>query len=1666
MGKTKIDIGSMIKNYNFITIISIMGVLISLFMLRGYPFVGNVIKTLSTEDKIYSEVVLNLTFDDPNNPWNDYSIFNHKITNNNVNYLDKSYCKWFGCADFSLTDGSDILNLTTQFSLYDGISIEYWILLPSNSGQGILRINSGSSSSEQSIEENTFGMNLGLDAEGGNAGLNTGSGDQTTIETWTHFFFQYNEQDITIWRNGELIRSLDKNFGNLNYSVDADLFIGKGQSNSIELEGYLDEFVIYNKTDFSTDDVLKIYNKKRLGTPPTLDVRVESIKYEIPYDYSNTHNNITVGGIMQINITIANDGIQTTSPFIIKTNLDNIEICSSTISLGAQSMTTIYCDVDVEYGYKIGSIIVDYENTISEEDETNNVQSLYIPFLNKPYMHFNLTEWDNTLKPYCDTSGENPGYTSCNYFRGFVANDFNEGWNGNSVDPRGKDARYNAMSCVYNNYNPENTQCIRALNHIRGWASRDISSYSNVQSIHYLSDVGFSLDLMFPMLTKQDVAELAPKYHDICQRVTSLTRPDNDDDDLIVGDNGKGFGSGMATLCYSIIGLYPENPTLLQNLTDTYTKNNIVDEWMDRELSFLRSFKNDANAHYSERWHYKFYAQYHIVENFYFEKRFGLNDLSQYQNALCSMGKEMLTDSLDLNYNGNTLRNDGNYYLRGIQAGDSHSYDDIGSDSLLGNSIITYYGILCDDIEVKDSSEYLRSFIYNNSGNSVDKRSIIEMYLYKQLEDKTTKISPEKIMPKVIFDNAEDILTIKTNYTFINDTVIQIDGGEERGSGHSLAQGYYLYALGEPFIDLEQTPYEDDVRMDVWKNGVSLQNTAQTSEGLGGVWNSDCGDYGYNQYYGMKTCTSATYSENYPNYRRFPIQYGGDLENYVGTENANFAGVYVWRPYKNSDNVQEYFIKFGDTIAKRTKVTGVTQGDGIYHNFININDEYTETRQNKNFTFKRIGTDKNLKTQVLYSSQNDLTLNGGNSGIGYCFAKTSCNSPLGNYRRLYYHTDQDNIDLIFSHHWYYSGNEQQITKINSFDKGLIQGNNVILFDVDNNGINYNSKSTDGWGLVYNENTNEIGSFNSTTISDGSLNIFQSNQPISAHIKRNSEKIVLTANTMKRQSHGMDESEVVRITIDGQELSSNYNFQITKNDETSIAVVSESGTTVTFDIQTSQDSDYFTIIGMGEDFTAPIIINVDNTTTNETSLISVRTNEFANLTLNWGYQINNLINTVINNTKNLISSVFLSGLTSNTIIYFNVTTCDSNNNCQNYGTYSFITLENDNTAPNLISIINTSITNQSAIIEIITDENSNITLNWGYNVNSLSYEEISTNYQTLSSLSLTNLNSNLTIYYNLSFCDNQYNCDNSGLYYFMTDENVPDATSPSITSIESNTETTSGFMIDLSLNESGNAKVYVSFYENLTEPILFNSTNYQTNHQIQITSLNSNTLYFWKINGSDYSNNHYASEIYNTTTSQILLQNNNPPPEEEISSGGGSGGGGGGSGGPSIIKKNKKINVSDEDTNNKTNNGKKPNDSQSKSQKSDVKSQSDNDDFSVISTDSNPIIESPQNIQESLIGQFKNHGYIMFIIFIMTLLVFGFHEYKHKEHHKIPESLLIKGKEEIMGKLIQSLKTEKVVKISNIEEKLNLKGKEFTEIVTFLEKKGIIKVKLNKILYLK
>jgi hypothetical protein len=201
-----------------------------------------------------------------------------------------------------------------------------------------------------------------------------------------------------------------------------------------------------------------------------------------------------------------------------------------------------------------------------------------------------------------------------------------------------------------------------------GWGNRTISTYSDVQSIHELAHVGFTYDLMFPNLTFTEISLLSKQYHDICQAVTSLadTSPDLDNDSSIVGDNGKGFGSGIATFCYSILGNYPSNPTMIQQRSTQYWGKNIPDEWMDREVSYMRSYKNDSWSKYQERIHYKFYSQFHLVEAIWFEQRFGLNNIAQFQNAINAMAREIITDILDFNYNGLALRNDENRNLRMI----------------------------------------------------------------------------------------------------------------------------------------------------------------------------------------------------------------------------------------------------------------------------------------------------------------------------------------------------------------------------------------------------------------------------------------------------------------------------------------------------------------------------------------------------------------------------------------------------------------------------------------------------------------------------------------------------------------------------------------------------------------------------------------------------------------------------------------------------------------------------------------------------------------------------------------------------------------------------------------------------------------------------------------
>ncbi|MBU0757798.1 MAG: hypothetical protein KKF44_07030 [Nanoarchaeota archaeon] len=1193
--------------YVFTIVILVSISLASLYFIKESGIFGFV----TLQELEPSDVVLNLTFDDENDPWKDYSYLNHQFNaRGSASWADSDVCKWFGCADLTATDGSDYLNSSTLFEIGEnGFCTMWWTYeetSPSGSSSRMYwMVGNDDESNELYCTEGDYGISTMWSAELGDVGGTLSESYGTTGGTWTHYAISYDGHYYSAWKNNILLKNVSTEKGTINSSAGNPIKIGVGRY-GIDVHGYIDELLfINNSCDSSMVD--EQYYQKSTGTPPDLDLYVQNITYTLPFDFSDSHNSLAdrVGDTMPIYITIRNQGITASGNFNWELELNDEQICGGRISVSSQSQTTLICDWPSSLGFHEGYVTIDTSNEIIEDIEENNNQKIYVPFMDRPWFHFNLTEFEDILKPYCSIPSNAISYSSCNWINSFNSEDFSQSWTGNSVDPRAKKGRENAMGCMFDDYPPESTQCIRARNHLFGWANRTVTSYDNVQAIHELAHVGIIFDIMFPSLSEPDLRLLAHQYHDICQQITNIenTRPDRDDTDAIKGGNGNGFGSGMGGFCYTLLGADNTNPTLIQRLDDQYWGTNIASAWMNREDVYLMAYKNDPWANYQEGWLYKTYSSPHLVENVYFRKRFNLGDINQYNNAFCAMAREVLSQQLDFNYNGNTLRNDEGRSYRSIQRGDSNSYQEISDGNFVNWDLILYYGALCNDIETKESILWYREKIFNMSGsNTIYPTS----YLFKQIEQDIESLKkPEATMPKIIFDNANDILTIRTNYTYSNDNVIQIDGGEERGSGHSQAQGYYLYALGEPFIDLEQVPYEDDVRAETWKNGISLLDDTQTNEGESSFYSASCGTARLNQYYGMYDCPSAYYSTDYPSYRRFPLQYGGDLANYMGTSDARLAGVYVWRPYKNAAPVQEYFIKYGDTLAKRTVVEDVTQGEGIYHNFININNEYDESRSGTTFTFNRIGTTKNLKTQVIYISYPDLSLGGGETGLKICFCKTSCDGSCGgtsNYRRMYYYTPSDNLDMIFTHHWYTTGNEKAITAINLSDKGILQSGNYIFFDSDNNNeVTYSDKTATGWGLVFNDNENEIGAFNTTFIQAAGVTLFESVTPLSALVKVSPDSITLETNSFTDiDNDGYDYSLPTEVTIDCRDMTLNSNFAVRKDGE--IISSTESGTKVTFTVDTTQNGDAYIITG-GEtiiDETAPVITSIANTTVTDNS----------------------------------------------------------------------------------------------------------------------------------------------------------------------------------------------------------------------------------------------------------------------------------------------------------------------------------------------------------------------------------------------------------------------------------------------------------------------------------
>lgn len=1156
-------------------------------------------------------ILLNLTFDNSSNYLKDYSNYHHTFINtSDVKYGDKNICKWYNCILFNETTGQYIRNDSlSNNTINEGFGMEWWayhVNAPSSSySSGYLWI--------RNLTNYPYGDKIlsGEDNTGWNIRIRNSSGDLSsqyydyaspTTKGWHYYGFWYNNSDC-IWHfildgNEKNRTSCIGNISNINNSL-----IELGRSRYWDSGNmYLDEFIFYNSINkLNTQYFINSYNSKRYGTPPELDIYVDSIKYQIPYNFSAPNNTINLNsnnGNLSINITLKNSGLNNSGFFNYSIYIDDLLIKKEEISINGQSKEIIYFNITKELGWHYGSINVDYQ----DEDLSNNNQSIQIPLFNRPYMHFNLTQMNEVYNPYCDVTNSTVVSDLCTWIDSYNINAFNNGWDGDYVDPYAKYGYMMSVACAKGKYNV--TQCNSAMNYLRGYLNRSVSSFNNVQSTHYLSYLGLNFDIMFPYLTEEDYNLFSQEAHDICQQVSELVNINNDNPSTIQGDNGKGFGAGNALFCYSILGLYPQNPTLIKENSQNLFGKNLYDSWTFRENQFYLAYKNQSSSFYQEHWGYVNYAMPHLGEIVYYRRLNNIDYQNDYNDAFCSIANEYIYSILDKNYNGQ-IRGDRDQYLKAISWGDSHSYSQVSLAYPVGWSNLEFFAGACNDTNIKKTALWLRE-LTNIVGDSELSNSYPTLYTYKQIEeDSGLMTSPELLTNKIQYDVTDDIFYLRTNFTYENDTVIIIDGGEERGGGHSQAQGYFLYALGENFIDYEQVPYNDDVRGETWKNGISLQNDTQTHEGQSSFYSATCGNADINQYYGMSDCTKAIYPDDYPNYRRFPITYGGDIENYIGTADANFAGAYVYRPYYNADPVKEYFVKFGDALIKRTTVSGNLQGEGVYHNFISVFNEFDYTKVDNKLIQNRSrnGTNRYMETNLLYDNTSSLNLGGGETNISLCFSKTACTGSTqgnSNYSRDYYYTSQNNVDMIFYHHWYYSGQNLTINSVNYLDDyGASYDNKTVMFDVNgDNVITRNGFSAKGWAGVYDTVNQQYGAFNTTEITKNGVVLINSTEPLTILVDVDNASIVLTVNTMERDTY-IDFPRVVNLTLDSVDLVNNTVYNITESDGDQVSYTRD-GSLLTFNVLSGQNSDFYTITATGSTGTTTTTTTTTSTSTTTTS----------------------------------------------------------------------------------------------------------------------------------------------------------------------------------------------------------------------------------------------------------------------------------------------------------------------------------------------------------------------------------------------------------------------------------------------------------------------------------
>jgi hypothetical protein len=1042
-----------------------------------------------------SDVMINLTFDE--DLTTDYTN-KHSWTNNGASHINnRSICKWYGCANFT-TSGADYLHTTANFSLTN-MAVTYWVYFTEQPGQtniqGFYEMGTHGDGSRKRSEYATYYWNSQWYASTGISSINSYNEKSATTNTWYFVFEQYNGTHHELWIDNDFYRSQSNNYGDLNQDVGEIVRVGIHGTSTSDVEGYMDEFLVFDRADFTNEEVMAMYYEKVGGTPPDMDFSVVncSVNSDLSYkyDFTQTGNPLNMTGTIPFQCVIKNIGItNNTGNFDYDITVNNVSTCTDTLNLTPLSETTVNCAIPKTEGMINIRVILDPDDLVDEEssygtrinnEETHNLlftKNKFLPDINQTYIEISGT----------------PAYDKYVSVSSGATNDFNIGDDADDVW-KSVYAYNNALNCYFNDYDGASTGCIRAKNHLEGWLNSSISNWatSSPHNTHYTRGLAYLYEIMLPNMTKSEATVYAEELQNVCLAMFGATgiRPDLDDD-VIKGDNGWGFGSGMAYPCIVTLGDVPSNPSSHYKDNSLSYRTNTAYSWLNRVEGHFMATNNNSGC--PEGILYCNYATFNVVHLLKFNKEHpvhaGLNEL------LGDIEGKIISYSLlylDNNTNGATYGTGWDSNIRWHNKGDTFAYTLIGQSDDTGAAMITLLGIMSENQTIKNIARTLRDQIYNDKYQSRHFRPMLDLYYYEELQKTTDLLSSDEITSAIGYElDGLGNLFVRQGFNRNNDNLLVFFNGEMPWGHPEAVFELYHYVKGTAFLDTPEVNTLDTERTEVWKNTLSLNNSKDFGGYTQDPWNAPL-----NQPYGGLSYSEHVFPSrsNYPTATYFPDSRKGYLYDTWAEPTTYTGGFRATKYYEGTNNAPERKILFHDGVMiDYYKVNRTTEG-GMYFNWLHKDTDVNSTISDETLIMQsRLDSNIHYSIMPIYNTSS-TSLSGGNTTIRGSRNKDGPRTLSFHYYHYNHEMTGTDEEIAFLHAW--GENELPTPQILDY-VGMIGVNHsgvILLLDTEGDGITYGDLETDAWGfIVYNES--HIGLNDATYFFNGTANVTLPSEPYS------------------------------------------------------------------------------------------------------------------------------------------------------------------------------------------------------------------------------------------------------------------------------------------------------------------------------------------------------------------------------------------------------------------------------------------------------------------------------------------------------------------------------------------------------------------------------------------